>query len=143
MQLEHGAVFELIELELMAKPDKRTTELILGVLFHLCSCAEGRAQLIGHRGGIAMVSKRILRVSPTVDDRAMRILSLVSKFSGTASVVHEMLMVGAVLKLCAVVQSQSAPPYLKDKALEILRSHSGEWKSFPCIKNSSLIRYLH
>ncbi|XP_039155991.1 E3 ubiquitin-protein ligase PUB23-like [Eucalyptus grandis] len=43
MMVEHGAVFELIELDL-GFPEKKTTELILGVLFRLCSCADGRAQ---------------------------------------------------------------------------------------------------
>ncbi|OWM82586.1 E3 ubiquitin-protein ligase PUB24-like [Punica granatum] len=135
-----GAVFELIELEL-TMPENRTTELILGILFHLCSYAEGRAQLISHKGGIAVISKRILHVSPSADDRAIMILSLVSKFSGTPLVVQEMLMVGAVSKLCMVIQSQCAP-YLKNKAREILRSHSEEWKIYPCIKKSHLTRYF-
>ncbi|KAA8544357.1 hypothetical protein F0562_022375 [Nyssa sinensis] len=62
---------------------KRTTELIFSLLAHLCSCADGRAQLLKHAAGIAMVSKKILRVSPATDDRAVHILSLISKFSAT------------------------------------------------------------
>lgn len=39
MMVESGAVFELIEIELLT-PEKRTTELTMEILFRLCSCAE-------------------------------------------------------------------------------------------------------
>lgn len=71
--VEAGVVTKLIELELTA-PDKRTTELVLGVQDILCDCADERAELVGHAAGIAVVTKRILRVSPTADDRLVRIL---------------------------------------------------------------------
>ncbi|CAN6577279.1 unnamed protein product [Malus baccata var. baccata] len=129
--VEAGAVYELIELEFCA-PEKRTTELIFGILFHLCSCADGRAQFISHKGGISVVSKRLLRVSPTTNDRAVLILSMVSKYSGTNLVLQEMLEVGAVPKLCTLLQVDCAP-YLKDKAREILKSHYEEWKNCPCL----------
>ncbi|KAI5560719.1 hypothetical protein BDE02_16G065900 [Populus trichocarpa] len=134
MMVESGAVFELIELEL-GSPERRTTELNLGVLFHLCCCAEGRAQFLSHGGSIAVVSKRILRVSPEVNDRAILILSLICKFSGTSMVIQEMVDVKAVPKLFMLLQADCAP-YLKDKAREILRSHFDEWKNFPCIFSS-------
>ncbi|PSR86441.1 E3 ubiquitin-protein like [Actinidia chinensis var. chinensis] len=131
--LEAGAVFELIELELeLKKPQKHVTELILGLLAHLCVCADGRAQLLKHAGGIPMVAKRILRVSPATDDRALHIFTLVSKFSATNEVLMEMLRVGAVSKLCMVLQSNSAK-YLKGKAKEVLRLHSNVWNNSPCI----------
>ncbi|KAL1175471.1 hypothetical protein V6Z11_A04G092500 [Gossypium hirsutum] len=95
MMVESGAVSALIELEL-GSPEKRTTELILGILFHLCSCADGRVEFLRHKGGIAVVTKRIMRVSPAADDRAVMILSLISKFSATSWVVHEMLEVGTL-----------------------------------------------
>ncbi|KAF8397982.1 hypothetical protein HHK36_016908 [Tetracentron sinense] len=128
--VEAGAVSKLIELEL-GTPDNRTTELIFGVLDNLCSCADGRAQLLGHAGGIAVVSTRILRVSPAADDRAIHILESISKFSGTKEVLHEMLRVGAVSKLCMVLQADCAA-YLKEKARKILRLHSDVWKKSPC-----------
>uniref|UniRef100_A0A6N2N8T6 U-box domain-containing protein n=1 Tax=Salix viminalis TaxID=40686 RepID=A0A6N2N8T6_SALVM len=130
MMVQSGAVFELIELEL-GSPERRTTELNLGVLFHLCCCAEGRAQFLSHGGGIAVVAMRILRVSPAVDDPAILILSSICKFSGTSMVIKEMVDVKAVSKLCVLLQADCAP-YLKDKAKEILRSHFDEWKNFPC-----------
>ncbi|KAK9289329.1 hypothetical protein L1049_007484 [Liquidambar formosana] len=131
MMAEAGAVFELIEIEL-GSPEKRTTELILGVLFNLCSCAIGRAQFLSHSGSIAVVSKRILTVSPAADDRAIMILSLICKYSGNSMVPQEMMIVGAVSRLCKVLQVDSAT-YLKDKAKEILRSHFDVWMKSPCI----------
>ncbi|XWS59378.1 hypothetical protein CRYUN_Cryun08bG0116700 [Craigia yunnanensis] len=140
MMVESGAVSSLIELEL-GSPEKKTTELILGILFHLCSCADGRAEFLSHKGGLAVVTKRITRVSPAADDRAVLILSLISKFSATNLVVHEMLDVGTVTKLCKLLQVDCAT-YLKEKAMEILRSHSDQWQKFPCIKKISLTRYI-
>ncbi|XP_021289686.1 E3 ubiquitin-protein ligase PUB24-like [Herrania umbratica] len=140
MMVESGAVSALIELEL-GSPETKTTELILGILFHLCSCADGRAEFLSHKGGVAVVTKRIMRVSPTADDRAVLILSLISRFSATNLVLHEMLEVGTVTKLCMLLQSGCAT-YLKDKAMEILRSHSDEWQKFPCINITLLTRYI-
>lgn len=139
MMVESGAVFELIELELTA-PEKKTTELILGILFHLCSCADGRAQFLSHRAAIALVTKRIMQVSPAADDRAILILSLICKFSGNLNfVVQEMLRVGTVLKLCSFLQVDCAA-YLKDKARELLRAHYDKWKDSPCIDTSVFTR---
>lgn len=131
MLVESGAVFELIELEL-SFPEKRTSELVLGILFHLCSCADGREKLMSHAAGIAVVTKRLLKVSPAADDRAMLILSLICRFSGSYSVFQEMLKVGTFSKLCLVLQGDCAC-YLKDKAKEILRAHYDVWKDSPCI----------
>lgn len=139
MMVESGAVSALIELELGSSPDqKRITELILGILFHLCWCADGRAEFLSHKGGLAVVTKRIMRVSPAANDRAVLILSLISRFSATNSVIHEMLEVGTVTKLCMLLQDGSAT-YLKEKVTEILRSHSVEWQKFPC---STVIKTL-
>ena len=132
MMVDAGTVFELIELELKS-PEKKTTELIFGVLFHLCSCADGRAQFLSHAAGIAVVTRRIVKVSPAVDDRALLILSLICKFSATNGVLQEMLKVGAVAKLCMVLQVNCAS-YLKDKAIEILRIHNNVWKNSPCVE---------
>ncbi|KAK2966540.1 hypothetical protein RJ640_000388 [Escallonia rubra] len=129
--VEAGAVFELIELEL-TDLGQNMTELIICLLAQLCSCADGRAQLLKHAGGIALLTKRTLRVSPATDDQTIQIFSLVAKFSATQDVLLEMLRVGAVAKLCMVVQADSAA-YLKKKAREILRLHSNVWNNSPCI----------
>lgn len=130
--VEAGAVFELIELELN-KPDKRTTELIFNLLAQMCGTADGRAQLLQHGAGIAMVAKRTIRVSPVVDDLAVQILSLVSKHSGTHEVLSEMLRVGAVSKLCMVLQADCTTQ-LKSRARSVLRMHPNVWNNSPCIQ---------
>lgn len=136
--VESGTVFDLIEVELRG-PEKKTTELVLGILYHLCSSADGRAQLLSHAAGVAVVTRRILKVSPTADDRAVLIIGLVSKYSGTSGVLQEMLRVGTVAKLCTVMQANCAS-HLKEKAREILRAHSDVWKDSPCIEVATLTR---
>ncbi|KAF5744921.1 E3 ubiquitin-protein ligase PUB24-like [Tripterygium wilfordii] len=129
--VEANAVFELIELE-FEKPEKNITEFIFNLLAQLCSCADGRAEFLNHAGGLAMLSKRILRVSPATNDGAVHILGLITKFSATNEVLSEMLRVGVVSKLCMVIQADCAP-YLKERARLILRLHSNVWNNSPCI----------
>ncbi|XP_061353670.1 E3 ubiquitin-protein ligase PUB23-like [Gastrolobium bilobum] len=137
--VEAGAVTELIEL-VLEKQEKNLTELMFILLAHLCSCADGREQFLQHAAGIAVLSKRTLRVSPATDDRALHIFSLIAKFSATNDVVQEMLKVGAVSKLCMVMQADCAS-YLKEKARGILRLHSKAWNNSPCIQVYLLTRY--
>lgn len=137
--IEANGIFELIELEL-SKPEKKITEQVFNLLANLCSCADGRAKFLSHAGGLAMVSKRILRVSPATDDRGIHILSLISKFSATKQVLLEMLRVGGVTKLCMVIQAD-CDAYLKKKAREVLRLHSKVWSNSPCIAVYLLTRY--
>ncbi|XP_022756672.1 E3 ubiquitin-protein ligase PUB24-like [Durio zibethinus] len=137
--VEANAIFDLIEFEL-EKPEKNITELIVNLLAHLCSCADGRAQFLLHAGSIAMMAKRILRVSPATDDQAVHILSLISKYSATREVLLEMLRVGAVTKLCMVIQADCSR-FLKEKARGVLRLHSNLWNDSPCIAVYLLTRY--
>ncbi|KAK4780476.1 hypothetical protein SAY87_016582 [Trapa incisa] len=127
-----GAVFELIELELEKPEQKRVSEMVFELLAQLCSCADGRERLLGHAGGIAMLAKRTLRVSPVVDDRTVQILAMVSQFSASKGVLMEILRVGAVSKLCMVMQADCSVS-LKNKARSILRMHSSVWNNSPCI----------
>lgn len=137
--IEAGAVFELIDLEL-DKPEKRVSELIFNLLAQLCSFADGRAQFLRHAGGIAMLAKRTLRVSPAVDDRTVHILATISQFSASKGVLMEMLRVGAVSKLCMVLQADCPSP-LKSKARSVLRRHSQVWNDSPCIAVYLLTRH--
>ncbi|KAL5709101.1 hypothetical protein ACHQM5_019824 [Ranunculus cassubicifolius] len=139
--IEAGAVFDLIELELTS-PDKRTTELIFGILDHLCSCADGRAKFVSHAAAIPMVSKKIFRVSPVTDDRAVRILASICKFTATYDVLQEMLNVGAVAKLCMVLQADSSTN-VKEKARDVLRVHNNSWSNSPCIHLYILTRKVN
>ncbi|KAL2932706.1 E3 ubiquitin-protein ligase PUB24 [Bienertia sinuspersici] len=143
--IEANTIFHLIELEFglgLAQPEKnkRISELVFCLLAQLCSCADGRAQLVAHSGAIAVLSKRMLRVSAMVDDRAIHILGLLCKYSATYEVLHEMLKVGAVSKMCMVLQTDCGK-YLKDKIREMLRMHSYVWNNSPCIQLYLLTRY--
>ncbi|XP_060195387.1 E3 ubiquitin-protein ligase PUB24-like [Lycium barbarum] len=141
MMIESRTIFELIELELkLFLSNKKTIELIFGILFNLCSCADGRAQLLSHAAGIAMITKRILKVSPAIDEKGMLILCLISKYSATSGVLQEMLKVKTVSKICTVIQAD-CPSFLKDKAMEILRSHFDVWRNSPCVELATLTRY--
>ncbi|KAI3816442.1 hypothetical protein L1987_16140 [Smallanthus sonchifolius] len=140
MMVDSGAVFELVELEL-GSPEKGITELVMGVLVHLCSSADGRAQLLGHAAGIAMITKRIAKVSQKVDERALMIVSLISRFSETDRVLKEMMRVGTVEKLCMVLQVNGLNSYPREKAREILKRHSNVWKDSPCLDVTLLTRY--
>ncbi|KAI9094249.1 hypothetical protein K1719_021263 [Acacia pycnantha] len=138
--VETGAVYELIQLELENNTEKNITELIFNLLAQLCSCSDGREQFLSHAAGIAVVSKRVQRVSPATDDRALHVLWLVARYSGSDGVVLEMLRVGAVSELCMVIQA-NCEPSLKEKARSILRLHSNIWNHSPCIKVYLLTRH--
>ncbi|KAL8241950.1 hypothetical protein R6Q59_012252 [Mikania micrantha] len=140
MMIDSGAVFELVELEL-GSPEKAITELIMAVLFHLCCSADGRAKLLDHAAGLAMITKRIVKVSRKVDERGLMIISLVSKFSGTDGVLKEMMRVGTVEKLCMVLQVNGLHSYTREKAREILKRHSNVWKDSPCLDVTLLTSY--
>ncbi|XP_016484421.2 E3 ubiquitin-protein ligase PUB23-like [Nicotiana tabacum] len=137
--IEVGAVSTLIEL-LLDTNERRSCELMLTILHQLCSCAEGRAELSSHGAGVAIVSKKILRVSQVASDRAVRILSSISKFSANSRVLQEMLQVGVVSKLCLVLQMDSCSK-TKDRAKEILRLHSRVWRDSSCIPPYLLSSY--
>ncbi|KAI3984909.1 hypothetical protein MKX01_004677 [Papaver californicum] len=137
--VEAGAVSVLIEF-LLETTDKRACEMILTVLDQLCGCAEGRAELLKHSAGLAVISKKILRVSHLASEKAVKILHSVAKFSATPSVLQEMLTVGVVAKLCLVLQVNSTTRTL-EKAKEILKLHSRVWKSSPCVPRNLLSSY--
>ncbi|XP_052198616.1 E3 ubiquitin-protein ligase PUB23-like [Diospyros lotus] len=129
--VEAGAVPVLVDL-LVDSPEKRISEMILVVLDLLCHCAEGRAELLKHGAGLAVVSKKILRVSRVGSEMAMRILLSVSKYSASPSVVEEMLQLGVVAKLCLVLQLDAGNK-AKEKAREILKLHARAWKDSSCL----------
>ncbi|KAL0426592.1 UNVERIFIED_CONTAM: E3 ubiquitin-protein ligase PUB22 [Sesamum latifolium] len=97
--VESGSVSILIDL-LLDSYEKRACEMMLTLLDLLCQCAEGRAELLKHGAGLAIVSKKILRVSQAASERAVRILQSVSRFSATPRILQEMLQIGIVTKLC-------------------------------------------
>jgi hypothetical protein len=134
-----GAVSVLIEL-LLDSSERRACEMMLMVIDILCGCAEGRAELLEHAAGLAIVSKKIMRVSHVATDKAVRILLLVSKFSATPVVVQEMLQLGVVAKLCLMLQTEGENK-AKEKAREILKLHARAWRGSSCIPKKFLSSY--
>ncbi|XP_073290680.1 E3 ubiquitin-protein ligase PUB23-like [Primulina huaijiensis] len=137
--VENSAVSALIEL-LLETEDRRICELVLIVLDQLCGCAEGRAQLLEHGAGLAIVSKKILRVSNVASDRAVRIICSITKHTANSRVLNEMMQVGVVSKLCLVLQVERSHK-TKERAKEILRLHSRVWKDSSCIPPHLLSSY--
>ncbi|KAK1389711.1 RING-type E3 ubiquitin transferase [Heracleum sosnowskyi] len=130
---EAGAVQVIVDFLLSHPSDRRICEMALTVLDLLCQCAEGRSELLKHGAGLAVVSKRILRVSRFASDRGVRIIHSIAKFSGSSSsVLQDMLQLGVVSKLCLVLQVDCGSK-AKEKATEILKMHSRAWKNSPCL----------
>ncbi|XP_078434469.1 plant U-box 23 [Wolffia australiana] len=135
-----GAVPVIVEI-LLEDSDRRTSEFALVVLEKLCACAEGRAALLAHAGGLAVVEKRMIRVSPLATDRAVKIMTYVAKLSATGQVLQEMVQVGAVAKLCLVAMHESSTSKAKERAVGILRLHAKAWSKSPCVPHHLLSFY--
>ncbi|KAF3439484.1 hypothetical protein FNV43_RR17762 [Rhamnella rubrinervis] len=137
--VDGGAVSTSIEL-LLGSFERRGCELIMTLLEQLCGCAEGRAELLKHGAGVAVVSKKILRVSHLANEKAVRILSSISRSSANSRVLNEMSQVGVVAKLCLVLQVETSFK-TKEKAKEVLKLHSRVWKNSSCIPPHLLSSY--
>ncbi|KAE9612398.1 hypothetical protein Lal_00039686 [Lupinus albus] len=137
--VEAGAIAVLVDL-LLDSNERKGCEMMLVLLEMLCQSADGRAELLTHGAGLAIVSKKILRVSTMANDRAVRILLSISRFSATTSVVQEMLQLGIVAKLCLVLQVDSGNK-TKEKAREILKLHARSWRNSTCIPRNLLDSY--
>ncbi|KAL5545700.1 hypothetical protein UlMin_005387 [Ulmus minor] len=137
--VESGAVSVLIQI-LLDNTDRRICEMTLAVLDLLCGCAEGRAELLRHSAGLAIVSKKIMRVSLVGSEKAVRILLSISKFSATSAVLQEMLQLGVVAKLCLVLQVDCGSK-TKERAREILKLHARTWRNSSCVPSHLLSFY--
>ncbi|CAA0837821.1 E3 ubiquitin-protein ligase PUB23 [Striga hermonthica] len=137
--VEAGLVPVLVDF-LLDLADKRACELALIALDLLCQCADGRSELIKHGAGLAIVSKKILRVSNSASERGVRILHSVSRYSGTPGVLQEMLQMGVVAKLCLVLQVDSGPK-TKERARDILKMHARTWRASSCIPTGLVSAY--
>ncbi|CAL4904101.1 unnamed protein product [Urochloa decumbens] len=146
--VEAGAAHEAIELLLDAPPSsagagggRRATELAMALLAELCACADGRAAVAAHPAGVAVVARRLLRVSAAADACAVRVLTAVGGRAASPEVLREMARVGAVGKLCCVLQAD-CDGAVKEAARAVLRLHSGVWSGSPCVSGYLLSRYL-
>ncbi|XP_010541793.1 PREDICTED: E3 ubiquitin-protein ligase PUB22-like [Tarenaya hassleriana] len=140
--VEAGAISVIIELLMdeTFSSVRRIIEMVMVVLDLLCQCAEGRAEFLNHGAAIAVVSKKILRVSQTASERAVRVLLSVGRFCATASLLQEMLQLGVVAKLCLVLQV-SCGNKTKEKAKELLRLHARVWRDSPCLPRNLASSY--
>lgn len=128
--IEAGAVFSLIEL--LPEANKSKCEKMLDLLDMLADYAEGRAALADHAMGVAVVSKKIIRVSEIATKKAVRILRSVCIYSSNASILREMLDCGAVSKLC-ILQQLGCKDKTKQKAKEVLNMHANTFRISPCL----------
>ena len=133
--VEAGAVAALVEL-LLDEGGRRVTELAIVAIDHLCGCAEGRSDLVAHPAGLAVVSKKVMRVSVVATESAVRALHAVARHSPTPSVLQEMLAVGVVAKLLLVLQV-NAGDRAGIRAKEMLKTHARVWKDSPCLQRDS------
>lgn len=140
--VEAGAISAMIELLMdeSFSSEKRGQEMAMVVLDLLCQCAEGRAEFLNHGAAIAVVCKKILRISQTASDRAVRVLLSVGRFCATPSLLHEMLQLGVVAKLCLVLQVNCGSK-TKEKAKELLKLHARVWKDSPCLPRNMILAY--
>ncbi|GJN17063.1 hypothetical protein PR202_gb04102 [Eleusine coracana subsp. coracana] len=135
-----GAVHALVDL-LLDNPDRRVCELALAVLDRLCTCAEGRAELVAHAAGLAVVGKKVLRVSEAATERAVRVLRSVARHAATPGVLQEMTQAGVVAKLCVAARSEQCGVRTRERAHEVLKLHSRVWRSSPCLPPKYLALY--
>ncbi|XP_008796330.2 E3 ubiquitin-protein ligase PUB23-like [Phoenix dactylifera] len=127
--IEAGAVCILIEL----LPDARqhNCEKILLLLKRLCECPEGRSAFADHGLGVAVVSKKILRVSELGTKLGVKILWLMCTSLPTEKVLHDMMVYGLVEKLLALLHIEGRSS-TKEKAMKIIRLHGGAWRQYRC-----------
>ncbi|KAM3223794.1 hypothetical protein ACQJBY_057268 [Aegilops geniculata] len=137
--VESGAMTVLVEL-LLDEGGRHPTELAVVAIDHLCGCAEGRSDLVAHPAGLAVVSKKAMRVSLTTTESAVRALHAVARHSPTPAVLQEMLAVGVVAKLLLVLQVD-AGERARAKAKELLKMHAKVWKDSPCMQAHLKARY--
>ncbi|KAF3555566.1 hypothetical protein F2Q69_00015554 [Brassica cretica] len=140
--VEAGAASMIIELLLdeSFSSERRNVEMAMVVLDVLCQCAEGRAEFLNHGAAIAVVSKKILRVSQITSERAVRVLLSVGRFCATPCLLQEMLQLGVVAKLCLVLQV-SCGNKTKEKAKELLKLHARVWRESPCVPRNLYASY--
>ncbi|KAJ6808471.1 E3 ubiquitin-protein ligase PUB23 [Iris pallida] len=120
--IEAGAVCVLVEL--LPDASQHKCERILLLLSKLCDCPEGRAAFADHGLGVAVVSKKILRVSELGTKLGVKILSKVCNFVPTDKVIDDMVVFGAVRKLFCLLHVDGRSS-TKDKAMGMIRVRGG------------------
>ncbi|MQL93944.1 hypothetical protein Taro_026594 [Colocasia esculenta] len=127
--VELGATHLLVEL--LPEANRHCCERMLLMLKMLCECPEGRMVFAEHGLGIAVVSKKILRVSDLATKLGVKVLWLVCSFLPTEKVLDEMMAFGAVKKLLVLLHVDGRTS-TKEKAINIIKQHAGVWRKYPC-----------
>ncbi|XP_074587811.1 E3 ubiquitin-protein ligase PUB23-like [Curcuma longa] len=136
--VETGVVDVMVELLVEeGAVDKRKCEAMLAVLEVVCGMAEGRAELVAHPAGLAAVAARLMGVSSAVTERAVRVLGLVCRNCGGDAVAEELMQVGGVERLCAMVQVEGNRR-TRETAKKILAMHMKKWSKSPCFPSYCL-----
>ncbi|KAK8949264.1 E3 ubiquitin-protein ligase PUB23 [Platanthera zijinensis] len=138
--VQAGAVPVLLNL-LLDEPEKRASEMMMVVLDVLCGCADGREEVIRHAAGLAVVSKKMMRVSPVATEKAVMILYSILSYPTTSAVLEEMLQVGVVNKLCMLLQVECGNSTRK-MVKEMLRMHLSAWRRSSCLTPQLKALYL-
>ncbi|XP_078438111.1 E3 ubiquitin-protein ligase PUB22-like [Wolffia australiana] len=127
--LEFGAVHILLEL----LPDSNTNrcEKLLLLLEILCQSSEGRTVFLEHDMGVAVVTKKILRVSDVATKLGLKILWLLGTLHPTHKLLDDMANYGSVRKVVVLMQFHHSVK-LRAKAKEIIRMNHLKWKQHPC-----------
>ncbi|KAL4178512.1 hypothetical protein AMTRI_Chr13g115400 [Amborella trichopoda] len=136
--IEAGAVCLIIEL--LPDSNRPRCEKMLMVLKLLCEISEGRSALADHAMGIAVISKKIVRVSDMATKLGVKILWLICSFYPTQKILDDLLHFGSVSKLCGLMQAYGNSS-TKEKALKILKLHGKSWRNSACFP-SQLQDYL-
>ncbi|KAG6537963.1 E3 ubiquitin-protein ligase PUB23-like [Zingiber officinale] len=136
--VETGLVEVMVELLVEdGAVDKRKCEVMLAVLENMCRTAEGRAELVAHPAGLAAVAARLVGVSSEVTEWAVRVLVLVCRNCGGDAVAEELMQVGGVTRLFAMVQ-MDGDRMTKMMAKKILAMHMKKWSKSPCFPSYCL-----
>jgi hypothetical protein len=90
---------------------------------------------------VAVVGKKVLRVSEAASERAVRVLRSVVRHAATPAVLQEMAEAGVVGKLCLALRSELCGVKTKEKVHEVLKLHSRVWRSSPCLSPKFLALY--
>ncbi|KAG0499700.1 hypothetical protein HPP92_004391 [Vanilla planifolia] len=134
--VDAGAVAVLVDL-LLDETEKRASEMMLVVLDVLCRGERGVSEVVRHAAGVAVVSKKILRVTPLATERAVRVLYSIARRAASSEVVEEMVEVGAVAKLCVLLNVECGER-TREMAKAILGMHSRVWRSSPCVSRAQV-----
>ena len=99
--------------------------------------------MAAHPAGVAVVARRLLRVSAAADTCALRVLAAVGGRAASPEVLRECgrwrasVPSGSLLRAAADCDAA-----VKEAARAVLRLHSGLWSGSPCVSAYLLSRYL-